>query len=143
MMQWTRDEFVITDDTADIDMDFITETLKSTYWAENRPRKIIEESITNSVFLSLFDDKKQIGYSRIVSDMATFAWICDVFIDPEYRERGLGKWLMECTLEHPSCSVRINLLATKDAHGLYEKYGFKNKECMVKLNDQDIESGQE
>jgi GNAT superfamily N-acetyltransferase len=130
-MEWHKDNFLITDDTARADIDYITASLNTTYWAEGRPRKIVERSIQNSIVLSLFDgDGRQIGLTRIVTDTITFAWICDVYVDPAYRGQGLGKWLMECTMAHPACNTRLRILATRDAHGLYERYGFETGECM-------------
>ena len=131
-MKWEKGRFWITDDSAKVDVDFYEKALRTTYWAAERPRRIIELAIHTSIVLSVFDDKTPVGFARIVSDRATFAWICDVYIDPVYRGKGLGKWLMECTLKHPSTHVRLNLLATRDAHELYEKYDFERYECMVR-----------
>ena len=134
-MEWKKDRFRITDDNALAEIDFVAEELNKTYWAEGRPRAIVEQSIRNSVMLSMFDESRPIGFARIVSDYCTFAWLCDVCVLPEYRGRGLGVWLMECVLAHPSTQVRLNLLATRDAHGLYSKFGYKNKDCMVLMNN--------
>jgi GNAT superfamily N-acetyltransferase len=131
LMKWENDVFWVTDDPGVVDIDFVTISLNTTYWAQGRPRAVIEKSLRNSVVLSLFKDKTQIGLTRIVGDAATFAWICDVYVAPRYRKQGLGKWLVQCALEHPICDVRLRLLATKDAHGLYQKFGFTPKECMV------------
>ncbi len=131
-MKWKKGEYITTDDKSNVDIDYVHRTLNTTYWARGRPKETVKKSIENSIFLSVFKDNRQVGYSRVVSDNATFAWICDVYIDPKHRGNGLGKWLMRCTLKHPSVKVRINLLATKDAHGLYEKYGFERKECMAR-----------
>jgi GNAT superfamily N-acetyltransferase len=130
-MKWTKDNFWITDDNQAADIDFITAELEETYWAEGRSPEVVEESVRNSVMLSMFDGARPIGFARIVSDYSTFAWLCDVCVLPEYRGRKLGVWLMECVLAHPSTQVRLNLLATRDAHGLYEKFGYKHKDCMV------------
>lgn len=131
-MKWEKGKFWITDDSALVDVDFYEKALRTTYWAAERPRRTIELAINTSIVLSVFEDKTAVGFARVVSDRATFAWICDVYIDPDYRGRGLGKWLMECTLEHPSTHVRLNLLATRDAHELYEKFDFERYECMVR-----------
>ena len=133
-MKWTKGEFWITDDNSAADIDYITESLSATYWAAGRSREIVKKSVCNSVMLSMFEKDKSIGFARLVTDYATFVWLCDFVVDPAYRGRALGKWLMECILEHPVTHVRINLLATKDAHGLYEKYGYKPKECMILLD---------
>ncbi len=133
-MKWTKGDFWITDDTTALNVDFVATALNTTYWAQDRPRDVIEKSLQNSVVFSLFEDDRQIGFTRTVTDNATFAWICDVYVHPDYRGRGLGKWLMACVLEHPSAQVRINLLATRDAHGLYEQFDFERKECMIRRN---------
>jgi len=134
-MQWARDRFLITDDLSKADIGYVHRTLNTTYWASGRSFETVRKSLEQSVLLSLFDDSRMIGYARIVGDNATFAWLCDVFIDPEYRGKDLGKWLVECTLEHPSMqNCRLNLLATKDAQALYARFGFEPKECMVKIN---------
>ncbi len=130
-MKWEKNEFWITDDPQVIDLDFITTSLNTTYWAQNRSKSMMKKACSNSVILSLFKETAQIGLIRIVGDKATFAWICDVFIAPQHRRRGLGKWLMQCALEHQICDVKLRLLATRDAHGLYQKFGFTPKECMI------------
>ena len=131
-MEWKKDNFYITDDKSLADIDFIHQSLKTTYWAEGRPREVVEKSIDNSVLLSLFHLEEQIGFTRIVSDYATFAWVCDVYVHPDYRGKGLGMWLSECTVNHPAMDVSLQILATRDAHGLYEKFGFMVRECMYR-----------
>lgn len=123
-MIYTKDNFIITDDISMLDMNYVVAALQSTYWAEKRSRETIEKSIKNSVVLSLFVDKKPIGLARVISDFATYAYICDVYIEPIYRGRGLGIWLMECVMSHPATNVDLIVLATRDAHGLYKKLGF-------------------
>ncbi|OHD13727.1 MAG: hypothetical protein A2086_12190 [Spirochaetes bacterium GWD1_27_9] len=131
-MEWKKDNYIITDSKDNIDIEFIVNSLNQTYWAEGRPKQLIQNAINNSILLSLFCDNKQIGFTRIVSDFSCFAWICDVFVDKKYRGNGLGKFLMECATSHSSTKVRTILLGTKDAHGLYEKYGFVKAEMMMK-----------
>jgi GNAT superfamily N-acetyltransferase len=131
-MEWRRGEYTITDDRSLADIDFIHTSLNTTYWAENRPREIVEKSINHSVLLSMFHEGEQIGFTRIVSDFSTFSWICDVFIHPDHRGAGLGGWLMECTMDHPIMDVTLQLLATRDAHELYEKFGFQVREMMFR-----------
>jgi GNAT superfamily N-acetyltransferase len=133
-MKWTKDNFWITDDNAAAPIDFITSELNKTYWATGRTRETVEISVRNSVMFSLFDGNRPVGFARIVTDHATFAWLCDVYVHPDYRSRKLGVWLMQCIMEHPSTHLRLNLLATRDAHGLYAKYGYKIKECMALMN---------
>jgi len=131
-MEWTRGDYRVTDSNERADIDFIAESLGTTYWANNRPKEIVEKSVRNSIVLSMYDGDRPIGFSRVVSDHATFAWICDVFVHPDYRSEGLGVWLVDCTLALPCCDVRLNLLGTKDAHTLYEKFGFESYQAMIK-----------
>jgi GNAT superfamily N-acetyltransferase len=133
-MEWVKGEYLVTDDQSRADIDFVHASLNTTYWAENRPRRVVEKSLKKSVLLSLFEGDEQIGFARIVSDEATFAWICDVFVHPEHRGKGLGVWLMECTMAHPAMEVPLQILATRDAHGLYEKFGFQTREMMFRRN---------
>lgn len=131
-MNKIKDNFMITDQTNKIDRDFVLKSLNQTYWAEKRTKEINDVAIENSICLSLFDGEKQIGFTRIVTDYATFAWIADVFIDPQYRGQGLGKWLVENTVNHEKITeVGLKLLKTKDAHELYKKYGFYDDVCMA------------
>lgn len=132
-MELRQDEYLITDDKGKIDIDFVVSSLQKTYWAKNRKREVIIDSVDNSIFISLFHMEQQIGFTRIVTDKAAFAWIADVFIDENYRGNNLGKWLVNNTVNHPDIqNVPLQLLKTKDAHGLYEKFGFKKDECLVK-----------
>ena len=132
-MKWTRDRYVITDDRDAVDLDFVEAMLHTTYWAPRRPRAVIEASVRNAVNFSVFDAERQVGFARVVSDYSTVAWIADVMIDPEYRGRGLGKWIMEVIMGHPAVTATtLQLLRTKDAHGLYSRFGFEPAECMRK-----------
>ena len=131
--EWTRDEFSITTAADRIDVEFLERMLRTSYWASDRTRAEIDSTIEHSVCFSLFRASRQIGFARVLSDFAQLAWIGDVIIDPEFRGRGLGRWLMECVLEHPSCTTpRIQILRTRDAHGLYEPLGFERREYLVR-----------
>lgn len=129
-MKEEKNGYIISDDKDLIDWNFVITSLQSTYWAEDRPEEMIKKSFENSIVLSLIGEEKQVGFARIVSDLSCFAWLCDVYIDPAHRGKGLGKFLMSCVKSHPSTQVRMTLLATKDAHGLYEQYGFERREMM-------------
>ena len=120
-----QNELTISTDPARLDLDAIASMLLRSYWADNRPREIIEHSMQNSLVFGVYDGEEQIGLARVVSDFATFAWLCDVFVEDAYRGRGIGKWLMETILAHPDLQgLRRFMLATRDAHGLYAQYGF-------------------
>ena len=132
-MEIKKDSYLITDDKNIINQDFVVNSLQNTYWAKIRDKDIIIKSINNSIFISLFKGNEQIGFTRIVTDSSLFAWIADVYLTEEYRGKGLGRWLVKITIEHPSIKdVSLQLLKTKDAHELYNKLGFKKDECMVK-----------
>ena len=95
------------------------------YWAKGRTRQVIERSIQHSENFGVYQGETQVGYGRVISDYATFAWVADVFVLPEHRSRGLSKWLMEIIIAHPQLQgFRRWVLSTRDAHGLYERFGF-------------------
>jgi 8-oxo-dGTP diphosphatase len=97
---------------------------QDSYWAEGRSRETVEISIKNSVCLGIYHQGVQVGFARLVTDHATFAWLCDVFVAKNARGRGLGKWLVEATCRYcDSKNIKRCLLATRDAHGLYLKVG--------------------
>lgn len=122
---WTRGTFTVTCDPAKLDRALIAEFLASSYWAKGIPLATVERSLAHSLCFALLDGDRQIGFARVISDHATIAYLGDVFVLPEYRGRGLSKWLMECIISHSELQgLRRWILATSDAHGLYEKFGF-------------------
>jgi GNAT superfamily N-acetyltransferase len=131
-MNYERDSFLVSTDPGLLDVEFLCRGLNSTYWAATRRREVIEESIRHSLCFGVYEktSKQQVGFARVVTDKITFSWVCDVFITDSYRKRGLGKWLMACVVEHPEVKRTLSVLGTKDAHGLYEKYGFVRTELM-------------
>ncbi|MBA2250034.1 MAG: GNAT family N-acetyltransferase [Chitinophagaceae bacterium] len=123
-----KDEFIISDDQDKIDSNYVHSFLTASYWSPGVPlqtvKKAMEGSLSFGVYLSGHTET-QVGYARMVTDKATFAWLADVFIDESYRGKGLGKWLVLSILAHPDVQgLRRILLATKDAHKLYEQAGF-------------------
>ncbi len=124
-MEWKKDKFIISDDPTRLDIDAICDFLSRSYWADKRPRDVIERSIKHSLNFGMYEADIQIGFTRVVSDHAVFAYICDVFIDESYRGHALGKWMMETVLAHPELQgLRRWCLVTRDAHGLYSQFGF-------------------
>jgi GNAT superfamily N-acetyltransferase len=120
-----RENLLISTDPGLLDMGAICDFLSRAYWAKGRPRERIELSLQNSLVFGIFDNGRQIGLARVVTDYATFAWLCDVFVHEDYRKQGIGKWLMASILSHPELQgLRRFLLATRDAHGLYHQFGF-------------------
>ena len=126
-MEVTNDDgFVISTDKSRLQFDVIQHFLSDeSYWAQNRTPEQTRTAIENSFCFGLFHGDRQIGFARVVTDQATFAYLGDVFVLGEYRGRGLSKWLMETIIAHPDLQgLRRWTLATRDAHGLYEQYGF-------------------
>lgn len=127
-MELLHGEFTISTDNTRLDADLIQNFLnQESYWARTRTPEQTLTAIENSICFGVFHGERQIGFARVVSDRATFAYLGDVFILEEYRGRSLGKWLMEAVVSHPELqSLRRWVLATRDAHTLYEKFGFQD-----------------
>ena len=125
MVEYRRDEYLISTDRARLDVEFIHQFLSGcAYWAQGRPLDIVQRSIEESLCFGIYRGRQQVGFARVVTDRATFAWLCDLFVVKAQRGQGLGKWLVECVVAHPDLrALRIFLLATRDAHELYRRYG--------------------
>lgn len=125
-MQWHRHEFTIDTDRARLDIEMIVDYLQNhAYWAVGRSRAVIERSIEHSENFGVYQADRQVGFTRVVTDYATFGYVCDVFVLEAARGHGLGKWMMECMLSHPDMQgFRWWYLRTRDAHGLYKQFGF-------------------
>ncbi len=119
--------YFISTDKAKISFDLVYNYLsKESYWSENIPAELVRRSIENSVCFSVFFNDEQVGFARVITDKATYGYLADVFILEEHRGKGLSKWLMQTILDHKELEgFRSWMLATKDAHGLYEQFGFK------------------
>jgi GNAT superfamily N-acetyltransferase len=125
-MTWQLGEYEISTDKARIDLPAIHKFLATeSYWATGVPLDVLRRAIEGSVVFGVYRGEEQVGLARAVSDRATFAWICDVFIVEAHRGKGLGKWLMECIVAHPELQgLRRWMLSTRDAQGLYSQVGF-------------------
>ena len=120
-----KDKFLISTDRSKLDIKVIQKFLSNSYWAKNRPLKTTKLSIKNSLCFGLYFKNRQVGFARVITDYATFAYLADVFILEEHRGKGLSVWLMEVILNYDEIqNLRRWLLATSDAHKLYEKFGF-------------------
>ncbi|MEM1120408.1 MAG: GNAT family N-acetyltransferase [Bacteroidota bacterium] len=118
--------FSISTDQAKLDYTTIHSYLKDAYWCKNIPMEIVQKSIKGSLCFGVYHRDKQVGFARVVSDFATFAYLADVFILPNYQGQGLGKFLIQTIMDYPDLQeIRTFSLATKDAHGLYTQFGFK------------------
>jgi GNAT superfamily N-acetyltransferase len=123
-----HDGYELSTDPARVDVDRVHRWLSSdAYWAIGRPREMVERAIAGSLVFGVYrsGDGEQVAFARTVTDEATFAWLCDVYVDRSARGTGLGTWLVSCVRDHLAATgVRRILLATLDAHGVYEKVGF-------------------
>jgi len=109
-----------------LDLKVIHGYLKNAYWCKNIPIEIVEKSIKGSLCFGVYHHEEQVGFARVVTDFSTFAYLADVFILPEYQGNSLGKWLIKTIVGYPDLQeIRTFSLATKDAHGLYEQFGFQ------------------
>jgi GNAT superfamily N-acetyltransferase len=129
-MEWSKGYYSISNNKALIDMDIVYRLLSGTYWAANRTKETIEKSLENSIIFGVYDNKKQIGFARVLTDTVVFSWLLDVVIDEQYQSNGLGKWLLECIIEHPEIKDTKIGLETQDAHKFYEQFNFKISDCM-------------
>jgi GNAT superfamily N-acetyltransferase len=121
------DGYLVSDDPVRLDVSAIHAYLTRSYWAAGIPREIVERAVRGSLCVGLYTaGGEQVGFVRVVTDYATFAWLCDVYVLEPHRGRGLSKAMMRAVLSHPKLqTVRRLTLATRDAHGLYAQFGFK------------------
>ena len=119
-------DILVTTDPRRLDLETVHGFLTASYWAEGIPREIVERSVRHSICFGAFDGDRQVGFARVISDRATFAYVADVFVLPSHRGRAIGKRLMACITSHPELqNLRLWTLFTRDAHGLYRQYGFE------------------
>lgn len=136
-------DYFISTDFRSLNIEIIHQYLsKESYWAKNVPFDIVKKSIENSFCFGVYHLNKQIGFARLVTDKATFAYLADVFILPEHRGKGLAKWLMDTIHTHPELQgLRRWMLATRDAHKLYTQFGWTpitDPERFMQLHNPDI-----
>ena len=126
IVEYRCGEYLVSTDRALIDTEVVFEVLTSSYWANGIRREIVVRSIDNALCFGIYKGREQVGFARVISDFATYAYIGDLFIVESHQGRGLGKFLMESILKHPQLQgLRRWSLVTRDAHGLYEKFGFE------------------
>jgi GNAT superfamily N-acetyltransferase len=144
-MEYRRGDFLISTDPARLDLDLIHDFLTHCYWAKGIPREVVARSVEHALCFGIYEESPrlakegrpfdlaqgkhgtsaQVGFARVISDFATIAYVGDVFVLETHRGRGLGKWMMECIVEHPALqNLRRWILTTRDAHGLYSQVGF-------------------
>ena len=137
-----RGDYLISTDPGRIDLDVVHRFLSCAYWCEGIPREVVACAIRNSLCFGMYTGGKQIGFARAITDRATYAYLADVFIFESHQGRGLGTWLMEVVMSHPDLQgLRRWSLLTRDAHGLYRKFGFgatKMPERYMEITDPEI-----
>ncbi len=120
-----RGGLLVSTDPARLDLDLVQRWLSGSYWSPGIPRETVRRAFEGSLGFGVYEGRRQLGVARVVSDGATFAYLCDVFVDEPARGRGLGTWLVECARAHPALQgLRRWLLATRDAHEVYRRLGF-------------------
>ena len=155
--EWRRGEFLVSTDRARLDLNVVHGFLTNCYWAKGISRELVDRSIEHSLCFGIYDESgskdpglvnparpgvPQVGFSRVVSDLATVAYLGDVFVLEPYRGRGLSKFLLECVTQHPALQgLRRWILLTRDAHGLYQQFGFtplKSADRYMELHRPDV-----
>jgi GNAT superfamily N-acetyltransferase len=126
-LEWRRGDFVVSDDPERLNPATIHRFIAGeSYWAPGIPEGTLARAMANSLCFGMYRAGDQVGFARAVTDRATFAYLCDVFVDAAHRGAGLGRWMVECVLAHPDLQgLRRIALVTRDAHGLYRPFGFK------------------
>jgi len=138
----TRGAYSISTDPALLDRPLIHALLSGSYWAGGIPRETVDRSIEGALCFGVYEGASQVGFARVITDRATFAYLADVFVLESHRGQGLAVWLMEAIRSHPDLQgLRRWILMTRDAHGLYEKSGFRTiqdpSRCM-EIVDRDV-----
>lgn len=126
----SKGTYTISTDKKRLDVQMIHQYLsEESYWAKRIPVSVVSKSIENALCFGIYDNEKQVGFARLITDKATFAYLADVFVLPDYRGKGLSKWLMEVIQSHPDVQgLRRWMLMTKDAQGLYTQFGWAELE---------------
>jgi GNAT superfamily N-acetyltransferase len=141
-IEYERQGYRILTDPDVMDIQAVHDYLTSSYWARGIPLELVAKSVRGSLCFGVFKDDRQVGFARVVTDRTTFAYLCDVYVLESHRGQGLGKWLMDVVVAHPDLQgLRRFALATRDAHGLYEKCGFTRlarPEMFMEINRPDI-----
>ena len=139
--EWRRDGLVVSTDPARLDLALVHRWLaEESYWARGVPFDVVRRAAAHSLNFGLYDAGAQVGYARVVTDDATFAWLADVFVLASHRHRGLGVWLVECVTTCPELrDLRNIVLATADAHDLYRRFGFEvDPDRLMRKHDPDV-----
>lgn len=126
VLEWQREGYRISTSRSELDLEAMHRFLAASTWSPGLPMVVLEQAVRGSLCFGLFGAEGQLGFARVITDGATFAYLCDVYILEAHRGRGLGRWLMEAVQAHPFLQgLRRFVLVTRDAHGLYEQFGFR------------------
>lgn len=126
LIEEVRGEFTVSTDRDRIDIGAVHGYLTGAYWSPGIPEDVVRRAIAGSICVGVYHGDQQAGFARVITDRATYAYLCDVFVVEQYRGRGLAKWMMEVVMGHPALQgLRRFTLATRDAHGLYAQFGFR------------------
>lgn len=145
--EWKKEKFVLSTDKERLQLVKIHHFLSTqAYWCLGIPFDVVKNAIEGSLCFGLYTledgTENQIGFARVVTDNATFAWLCDIYVEPSFRNRGLSKWMMGCLMTHPNLkNLRRLCLATKDAHSLYKQFGFEvtaTPQNWMEIKDNDL-----
>jgi GNAT superfamily N-acetyltransferase len=124
----------ISTDPGRLDVSLVHDFISNSYWAKGRSREVVEQSIKHSLCFGVYENGKQIAFARLITDLAVFAYLADVFVVPDHRGRGVSRLLLDAIFGHPYLKdVRLFRLGTRDAHGLYAKYGFSTSDPAKKM----------
>ncbi len=141
-VEWRRGRYLVSTDANRLDFGVVTAFLAASYWAPEISEPIVRRAVAHSIGFGLYEGDEQVGFARVITDRATFAWVCDVFILEGRRGRGLSLWLMRCVRAHPELQeLRRWMLASTSARGLYERLGFSAlpaPERFMQIADPDV-----
>lgn len=137
-----QDDYLVSTDPKKLDTAAIHAFLTTAYWSPGIPLAVVQKALANSLCFGLYHQGKQVGLSRVVTDHATYAYLCDVYVLEAHRGKGLGHWMVECIMSHPELqNLRRFTLATRDAHGVYAAFGFtplKAPDRMMERHDPNV-----
>lgn len=142
VIESVRGEYTISTDRARIDIAAVHDFLSKTYWSPGIPEDVVRRGIAGALCFGIYHGRDQVGFARVITDRATYAYLSDVYVLEAHRGRGLAKWMMELVMAHPSLQgLRRFALSTRDAHALYEQFGFQivaNPERQMEIMRRDI-----
>ncbi|HEV7164262.1 MAG: GNAT family N-acetyltransferase [Gammaproteobacteria bacterium] len=142
IIETRHDDYLISTDPAKLDLEAIHAALSTAYWSTDISKAVVEKALAHSLCFGLYQGQQQVGLSRVVTDYATYAYLCDVYVLEAHRGKGLGHWMVECIMTHPELqNLRRFTLATRDAHGIYAAFGFtalKAPDRMMERHDPQV-----